>query len=66
MFEPEALKTLLKMPEDSQPLAILCLGYVVEFYDKPMLEQENWATRHKIETVLFENSWQMVTPTETP
>lgn len=66
MFEPEALKTLLKMPTDSHPLAILCLGHVAEFYDKPMLEQENWATRHRIETVLFENSWQNVTPTETP
>lgn len=57
MFEPEALKILLKMPVDSQPLAILCLGHVEQFYDKPMLEQENWATRHALETVLFENSW---------
>ncbi len=57
MFEPEALKTLLKMPADSKPLAILCLGYVTEFYEKPMLEQEEWASRHSLETILFENSF---------
>jgi 5,6-dimethylbenzimidazole synthase len=57
IFEPEALKNLLKMPADSKPLAILCLGYVSEFYEKPILEQENWATRHALETVLFENSF---------
>lgn len=35
MFEPNALKTLLNMPEDSQPLAILCLGHVVNFTINP-------------------------------
>ncbi|MEI7796127.1 MAG: 5,6-dimethylbenzimidazole synthase [Methylococcaceae bacterium] len=59
MFEPESLKTLLNMPADSKPLAILCLGHVSEFYDKPMLEQELWATRHKMKAVAFENSWQI-------
>jgi 5,6-dimethylbenzimidazole synthase len=57
MFEPEALKTLLQMPPDSKPLAILCLGYVEEFYEKPMLEQENWATRANVEDFIFDNTW---------
>ncbi len=57
MFEPEALKTLLQMPTDSKPLAILCLGYVEEFYEKPMLEQENWATRANVADFIFENTW---------
>lgn len=58
IFEPNELKKLLKMPEDAKPLAILCLGHVEQFYEKPMLEQELWATRQPLETVLFENSWQ--------
>lgn len=58
IFEPDELKKLLKMPEDAKPLAILCLGHVEQFYEKPMLEQELWATRQPLETVLFENSWQ--------
>jgi 5,6-dimethylbenzimidazole synthase len=57
MFEPESLKTLLNMPEDSQPVAILCLGHVEKFYDKPMLEQEHWAVRKDLDNLLFENAW---------
>jgi len=57
MFEPIALKTLLAMPDDSQPLAILCLGHVEAFYDKPMLEQQHWAERQNLNSLLFENSW---------
>lgn len=57
MFEPEALKNLLLMPEDSQPVAILCLGHVAAFYEKPMLEQEQWAARKDLDTLLFENAW---------
>ncbi|MGZ8227148.1 MAG: 5,6-dimethylbenzimidazole synthase [Methylococcaceae bacterium] len=57
MFEPEALKNLLAMPADSQPIAILCLGHVDQFYDKPMLEQENWAARQNLDHLLFENLW---------
>lgn len=57
MFAPEALKTLLAMPDDSQPLAILCLGHVEVFYDKPMLEQQHWAERQDLNSLLFENSW---------
>lgn len=57
MFEPIALKTVLNMPDDSQPLAILCLGHVEAFYDKPMLEQQHWAERQDLNSLLFENSW---------
>jgi 5,6-dimethylbenzimidazole synthase len=57
MFEPVALKTLLAMPDDSQPLAIVCLGHVETFYDKPMLEQQGWAERQELNSLLFENSW---------
>jgi len=57
MFEPEALKALLNMPEDSQPFAVLCLGHVDKFYAKPMLEQEHWAKRKDLKDLLFENVW---------
>lgn len=45
LFDPDELISVLQIPEDAEPIAILCLGYVKEFYDKPMLEQENWAQR---------------------
>ena len=57
LFDPKALGTLLNMPDGSQPVAILCLGHVEKFYDKPMLEQENWAQRKDIADLFFENTW---------
>lgn len=57
LFNPEDLKNLLKMPESSSPQAILCIGHVDKFYQKPMLEQENWATRRDLNNLIFENTW---------
>ena len=45
LFDPEALRELLRMPPGSRPVAILCLGYVPEFYRRPMLEETHWAQR---------------------
>ena len=57
LFEPAALKALLEMPEDSQPVAILCLGHVEAFYEKPMLELEQWESRKNLQDLMFENTW---------
>jgi 5,6-dimethylbenzimidazole synthase len=62
MFAPQAIKELLKMPEDSHPVAILCLGHVEKFYDKPMLEQELWAERKDINDLVYENTWNRPCP----
>jgi 5,6-dimethylbenzimidazole synthase len=45
LFDPESLRQLLGMPRGSRPVAILCLGYVPEFYRRPMLEETEWARR---------------------
>lgn len=57
LFEPDDLKQLLHMPADSHPVAILCIGHVEKFYDKPMLEQEKWADRADLNTLVAENRW---------
>ena len=57
LFDPQKLATLLKMPEGSQPIAILCLGHVEEFYSRPMLELENWAKGRALEEFVSENYW---------
>ncbi len=57
LFDPQKLKQLLRMPEGSHPVAILCIGHVAKFYDKPMLEQENWAARADLSTLVFNNEW---------
>ena len=42
LFDPAELGALLDIPEDGRPIAVLCLGHVEAFYDRPMLEQERW------------------------
>lgn len=57
LFDPVALAQLLDIPPGGKPVAILCLGHVEAFYEKPMLEQEKWAERQALDSLVFENSW---------
>ena len=57
LFDPAQLGILLGMPAGAKPIAILCLGHVEAFYAKPMLELEGWATRQKLEDMVYENAW---------
>ncbi|MGX9417802.1 5,6-dimethylbenzimidazole synthase [Vibrio sp. RC27] len=57
LFDPIALAQLLNMPADSRPVAILCIGHVEKFYEKPMLIEENWAQAAPIESFLYDNYW---------
>ena len=57
LFEPDKLSSLLGMPTGSEPVAILCLGHVKDFYPKPMLELENWANKLPLSELLMENHW---------
>lgn len=52
MFEPGALRELLRLPEGSRPIAVLCLGRVPAFYQRPMLEEQSWARRCDLQSVL--------------
>ncbi|MBI3575852.1 MAG: 5,6-dimethylbenzimidazole synthase [Gammaproteobacteria bacterium] len=57
LFDPARLAQLLAMPAGAKPVAILCLGHVESFYDKPMLEQQGWTTRRNLKELVFENRW---------
>jgi 5,6-dimethylbenzimidazole synthase len=57
MFEPSAVASLLQMPEGAEPIALLCIGPVPAFYEQPMLQQERWARRAPLATLLFEDAW---------
>lgn len=64
LFEPGAVSALLQMPAGAEPIALLCLGPVSEFYEEPMLQQQRWARRCALEDLVFENSWgQPMAPT---
>lgn len=57
LFDPKAMRALLRMPEGSKPVAVLCLGHVREFYPRPMLEMENWAQRADLQKLVFTDYW---------
>ncbi|MBF8756828.1 5,6-dimethylbenzimidazole synthase [Pseudomonas guariconensis] len=57
LFDPQALGELLGMPTGAKPVAVLCLGPVVEFYPAPMLVLEQWAQERPLSDMLYENHW---------
>jgi 5,6-dimethylbenzimidazole synthase len=57
IFEPQQLAALLRMPEGSKPIAVLCLGPVAAFYEQPMLQAEKWARRAPLADMVFEDLW---------
>ncbi len=58
IFSPQALRDILQLPEGAEVIAILCIGHVDEFYDKPMLIKEGWAKRGHLDDYVMENGWQ--------
>jgi len=60
-FEPVDVASLLQCPEGSKPIALLCLGPVKAFYDKPMLEKEGWRERELMVDILAENQYPLAT-----
>lgn len=57
LFDPAELGRLLSMPGEARPIAVLCLGHVDAFYDRPMLEQEHWAERLPLEALVGTDAW---------
>ncbi len=57
IFDPVRLGRLLGMPDDAEPVAILCLGPVPEFPDRPALELDQWAFGRPLSEFVSENGW---------
>ena len=57
IFDPGRLAELLGMPDGADPIAVLCLGEVPEFPDRPQLEIDHWATARPLSEFVFENGW---------
>lgn len=61
LFDPVELAHILAIPDDAEPVAILCLGPVPEFPCQPSLELDGWAIARPIEEFLAQNSWTFPT-----
>ncbi|WP_199154277.1 5,6-dimethylbenzimidazole synthase [Chromobacterium sp. ASV23] len=57
IFDPAKLAALLSIPPGARPVAILCIGHVEAFYERPMLEQENWASRQNLADLVYDEHW---------
>ena len=57
IFDPAKLAVLFGLPEGAKAVAILCIGHVAAFYDKPMLEQEKWAKRAQLASLVYGDTW---------
>lgn len=57
LFDPQRLAALLEMPDGAEPVAILCLGPVPEFPDRPALELDGWAFARPLSEFVAENKW---------
>ena len=57
MFEPAAVGALLGLPAGAEPVALLSLGPVHDFYEEPMLQRERWARRAPLASVVFDGAW---------
>jgi 5,6-dimethylbenzimidazole synthase len=57
LFDPQRLAALLAMPADAEPVAVLCLGPVPEFPDRPALELDGWTLARPLAEFVSENRW---------
>lgn len=57
LFDPHRLGELLGMPADAEPVAILCLGPVPDFPDRPALEIDEWTFGRPLAEFVSENGW---------
>lgn len=57
LFDPEVLGDLLALPPGAEPVAVLCLGPVPDFPDRPALEIDDWAHGRPISEFVIENRW---------
>lgn len=58
LFEPVTTNAQLQLPEGAETVALLCLGPVADFYQEPMLAQENWAQREDLAQLIMDDVWQ--------
>ncbi|WP_246398691.1 5,6-dimethylbenzimidazole synthase [Mycobacterium vicinigordonae] len=60
LFDPRELAALLAMPPGAEPVAVLCLGPVPGFPERPALELDGWALARPLSEFVSENRWGTV------
>ena len=63
LFDPVQLAEVLCCPPGAKPIALLCLGPVAHFYERPMLEETGWRQGVGLAEVVFEDRWPVAQTT---
>ncbi|MBI3616389.1 MAG: 5,6-dimethylbenzimidazole synthase [Candidatus Omnitrophica bacterium] len=58
----DKLKRILGIPPGIIPVAYLCVGYPVEFPDRPELESVGWSPRLSLDRLIFLDRWGCLAP----
>jgi len=62
IFDPRRLGELLGLPDGAEAVAVLCLGPVPEFPDRPQLEIDDWTVGRPLSEFVSENRWAAPSP----
>ena len=57
IYEDADVRTILGVPDHVVIIAYLCVGFVDQLYDRPELEAKRWATRLKLDDLVFQDRW---------
>jgi 5,6-dimethylbenzimidazole synthase len=57
LCDPDGLARQLEMSESGYPIAVLCLGHMERFYDRPMLEMAGWDSQRPLADRVFQDRW---------
>lgn len=62
ILDPQAVEKMLQLPSGVELVAYLCVGYPVEFRDRPLLEQVGWKGRMRLEELVYQDRWGASSP----
>jgi 5,6-dimethylbenzimidazole synthase len=57
ILDAHTVGAILGLPDGVMLVAYLCLGYPVEFRDRPLLEEVGWESRSPVGDHIFEDGW---------
>lgn len=61
-YRRDDVRKVMGIPDEVDPVALLCLGYTAHFPDQPLLERVAWARRRPLDATVYHNRWRRAWP----
>ncbi|WDM02991.1 5,6-dimethylbenzimidazole synthase [Alicyclobacillus cycloheptanicus] len=58
IYRKEDVRSILRIPDHVDPVALLTVGYTPHFPDIPVLERVGWGRRLPFDSVVYFNAWE--------